>query len=97
MGYFVMVFVLLIAAAGLGYVAGHPPGRTAPTTAVTAKPANPPPPGCAQGHTGKSGNRRANPQSAIMAGRLPRKSPYPVEYAGRTPRYISATGTKLTT
>jgi hypothetical protein len=43
MGYFVMVFVLLIAAAGLGYVAGHPPGRTAPTTAVTAKPANPTP------------------------------------------------------
>jgi hypothetical protein len=44
MGYFVMVFVLLIAAAGLGYVAGHPPGRTAPTTAVTAKPAKPTPP-----------------------------------------------------
>ena len=43
MGYFVMVFVLLIAAAGLGYVAGHPPGRTAPTTAVTAKPATPAP------------------------------------------------------
>ena len=44
MGYFVMVFVLLIAAAGLGYVAGHPSGRTAPTTAVPAKPANPTPP-----------------------------------------------------
>jgi hypothetical protein len=43
MGYFVMVFVLLIAAAGLGYVAGHPPGRTPPTTAVTAKPATPAP------------------------------------------------------
>ena len=43
MGYFVMVFVLLIAAAGLGYVAGHPPGRTAPTTTVTAKPATPAP------------------------------------------------------
>jgi hypothetical protein len=42
MGYFLMVFVLLIAAAGLGYVAGHPPNRTAPTTAVT-KPVTPTP------------------------------------------------------
>ena len=44
MGQFLIVFVLLIAAAGLGYVAGHSPNRTAPATAVTNKPAAPTPP-----------------------------------------------------
>jgi hypothetical protein len=43
MGYFLTVFILLIAAAGVGYVAGHGPNRPAPATAVTAKPVTPPP------------------------------------------------------
>jgi flagellar basal body-associated protein FliL len=44
MGYFLTVFILLIAAAGVGYVAGHGPNRPAPATAATAKPVTPPPP-----------------------------------------------------
>jgi hypothetical protein len=44
MGYFLTVFILLIAAAAVGYVAGHGPNRPVPAAAVTAKPAAPPPP-----------------------------------------------------
>ena len=44
MGYFLTVFILLIAAAGVGYVAGHGPNRPASATAVTAKPVTPRPP-----------------------------------------------------
>jgi hypothetical protein len=39
MGPFFTVLVLLIAAVLVGYVAGHPPGRVAPTAAATDKPA----------------------------------------------------------
>ena len=43
MGQFLMVLVLLIAAAGVGYVAGHSSTRPASAAAVTAKPATPGP------------------------------------------------------
>jgi hypothetical protein len=44
MGYVLTVFILLIAAAGVGYVVGHSPNRPPPATAVTSKPAAPAPP-----------------------------------------------------
>jgi hypothetical protein len=43
MGYFLTVFVLLIAAGGIGYVIGHSPNRPPPTAAATSKPAAPTP------------------------------------------------------
>ena len=38
-GYFLTVFILLIAAAAVGYVAGHGPNRPVPAAAATDKPA----------------------------------------------------------
>jgi hypothetical protein len=43
MGQFLMVFVLLIAAAGVGYVAGHSSTRPVPAAAASDKPATPAP------------------------------------------------------
>ena len=43
MGQFLLVLVLLIAAGGVGYVAGHWSTRPAPAAAAADKPATPPP------------------------------------------------------